>query len=213
MKNLFLTFIKVFLLISILSLLGCNAQTTAAPTVDPQIYASTVSAAKTEAVQSVYLTLTQAATPTQLPTNTPQSTQTSTMTSVPTLTPSKVFTGTSASTITPTQGAFQCSITKLVPKYGTTLASGTDFDLAVTLENTGTEKWSKGNIDFEYINGAKLQKSVDAIDLPSDVASGDSIDLVIDMKAGSETGSRNTTWGLARSSTSFCLVNVHINVR
>ena len=69
MKNLSSTIMKIFLLIALLTLLGCNAQATATPTiaapttvptVDPQIFASTVSAARTEAVQTVYVQLTQA---------------------------------------------------------------------------------------------------------------------------------------------------------
>src|ERR1035437_9820691 len=60
MKNLPSTIVKIFLLLSFLSMLGCNAlapatptttaTSTTAPTVDPLILTSTVSAAKTESV-------------------------------------------------------------------------------------------------------------------------------------------------------------------
>ena len=146
MKNLSSILIKIFLSIALLSLLGCNAQATAtptiaAPTVDPQVFASTVSAAKTEAVQTVYVQLTQAATPTQPPTNTPQPTETTTMTPVPpTLVPTKVIVLAWTSTVLPTQGAYQCSITSLAPKSGESLTKDSDFDLAVTLKNIGTEE-------------------------------------------------------------------------
>ena len=219
MEILYLTIIKIFLSISLLSLLGCNAQATAAPTiaaptVDPQVFASTVSAAKTEAVQTVYAQLTQAATPTQPPTNTPTPTETSTMTPVPpTLVPTKVIVLAWTSTVSPTQGAYQCSITSLAPKSGETLAKESDFDLAVTLKNIGTEEWSTDNVDFKYLSGAKFQKRVDALDLPSNVAPGDSIDLIVDMTANTGTGVHDAAWGLALSSTPFCTVNIHVNIK
>ena len=207
MKNLYSTAINLFLLFSLLTLLGCNAQPTEAPTVDPMVIATTVSAAKTNSVQTVDVGLTQAATATQLPTNTPQPTDIPSYTPVPpTLIPTLV------STVIPTQGAFQCSITSLNPKSGMNLANGTSFDLAVTLANTGSEKWSKDNVDFKYLNGAKFQTKVDSIDLPADVSPGNSINLVIDMTAKTGTGVQNATWELVNSTTPFCTVNIHVYV-
>lgn len=223
MKNLSSTIMKIFLLIALLTLLGCNAQATATPTiaapttvptVDPQIFASTVSAARTEAVQTVYEQLTQAVTSTPLPTDTPQPTDTATMTPVPpTLTPTKIIVYAPTFTVVPTQGAYQCSISNLSPAYGDSLTSGADFDLAVTLDNIGTKEWSTDNIDFKYLSGAKFQKKVDGIDLPSNVDPGDSIHLVIDMTATTGTGVQNASWGLVFGSTPFCVVNIQVNVK
>jgi hypothetical protein len=214
LKKLSLIAIKTFLLISLLSLLGCNAQPTPLPTVDPQIFASTLSAAKTEAVQSVYTQLTLAVTPTPPPTNTPLPTETMTMTPVPpTQVPTKVIIVTAAPTLVPTQGAYQCSITNLQPNIGANLPNGSDFDLSVTVKNIGTQNWSRNGVDFEYLSGAKFQSKTSAIDLPSDVGPGNSITLVIDMNAKTGTGSQTTTWGLVQASSTFCTVDVQVNVQ
>jgi hypothetical protein len=222
MKNLSSIVIKIFLFITLMSLLGCNAQASAVATVDPQVYVNTVSAAKTEAVQSAYLQLTQtaaarpSATFTQMPTNTPEATKTATMTmtAVPaTLVPTRMITLTQAPTVEPTQGAYQCSITRLEPKSGAALTKGTDFDLSVTLKNIGTEKWLGDTVDFKYLSGTKFQKKVDALDLPADVEPGNSIELVIDMVAPNKTETLGASWGLVRSSASFCTVNISVNVK
>jgi hypothetical protein len=214
LKNPSFTILKIVLLISLLSLLGCNAQPTAVPTVDPKIFANTVSAARTEAVQTVYAMLTQSVTLTQTPTNTPMPTETMTITPVPpTLVPTRTIAATQAPTAVPTQGAYQCSITTLSPQSGASLSNGADFDLSVTFKNIGTEKWSRDTIDFKYLSGAKFQKSADLIDLPADVAPGDSIKLIVDMTAKTGTGVQNTTWGLVHESATFCSVGVNVNVK
>ncbi len=199
MKNLLSTVTKIFLLLSVLSLVGCNALATAAPTLaasptaaptqDPLILASTVSAARTEAVATAYAQLTEAVTATPLPSDTPPATETSTFTPVPpTPTATRTLAPLWTATVIATQGAYQCSITSLSPKSGESVTKGDDFDLAVTLKNTGTEDWSTDNVDFRYLSGTKFQKKVNAIDLPSNVDTGDSIDLVVDMTAGTDTG-------------------------
>ena len=222
MKNLPSTIAKIFLLISFISMLGCNAlapaaptttaSPTTAPTVDPLIFASTVSAARTESVATAYAQLTQAVTATPLPSDTPQATDTSTMTPVPP-TPTATKTYLPLFTLTPTQGAYQCSITSLNPTSGASLTMGSDFDLNVTLKNTGTENWSTDNIDFKYLSGSKFQKKVDAINLPSNVDVGDSINLVVDMLANTDTGEHDASWGLVDGSTVFCTVNIRVNVK
>jgi len=224
MKNLPSTVLKIFLLLSCLSLLGCNAlatvapttaaSPTTAPTVDPQILASTVSAAKTDAVATAYAQLTQAVTATPLPSDTPQATETPTITPVtPTLTATRTLAPLWTATVLATQADYECSITSLAPKSGESITKGSDFDLAVTLKNTGTEKWSTDNIDFRYLSGSKFQKKVDAIDLPSNVDTGDSIDLVVDMTANTDTGTHDASWGLVNGSTTFCTVNISVKVK
>jgi len=224
MKNIPSTVLKIFLLLSCLSLVGCNALATATPTlaatattvptVDPQIFASTVSAARTESVATAYAQLTESVTATPLPSDTAPATETPTFTPVP---PTPTATRTLAPlwtvTVIATQSDYQCSITSQSPKSGESLTKDSDFDLAVTLKNTGTEKWSTDNVDFRYLSGAKFQKKVNAIDLPSNVDTGDSIDLVVDMKASTDTGTHDASWGLVNGSTTFCTVNIHVNVK
>jgi hypothetical protein len=224
MKTLTSVILKIFLLISCLSLLGCNALATATPTItaspsaiateDPQIIASTVSAAKTEAVGTAFAQLTQAVTATPLPSDTSQATETPTFTPVPpTPTATRTLAPLWTATVLATQGAYQCSITSLSPKSGESVTKGNDFDLAVTLKNTGTHDWSTDNIDFKYLSGTKFQKKVDAIDLPSNVDTGDSIDLVVDMVANTDTGTHSASWGLVNGSTTFCTVDISVKVK
>jgi len=225
MKNLSSTILKLFLLLTCLTLVGCNALATAAPalaassttvpTEDPQIFASTVSAARTESVATAYAQLTESVTATPLPSDTAPATETPTFTPVP---PTSTATRTlaplwTATVVVATQSDYQCSITSQSPKSGESLTKGNDFDLAVTLKNTGTQNWSTDNIDFRYLSGTKFQKKVNAIDLPSNVDTGDSIDLVVDMVAGSDTGTHDASWGLVNGSTTFCTVNIHVNVK
>jgi hypothetical protein len=226
MKNLSSTIISIFLLISLFALLGCNAPLTAAPTStaaptntvapteDPQILASTISAARTEAVATAYAQLTEDVTLTPPATDTPQATETTAPTPIPpSLTPTRIIVLAPTFTVVPTQGKYQCSITSLEPKYGATLNAEDDFDLAVTLKNIGTEDWSSNDIDFRYISGEKFQKKVDALDLQEDVDTGDSVDLVVDMTAPSDTGVKNATWGLVFGSTNFCPVTIHVTIK
>ncbi len=224
MKNLLSTLVKIFLLLSLLSLMGCNALGTAVPTltaspttpptVDPQIFASTVSAARTESVGTAFAQLTEAVTATPLPSDTPQPTETSTATPVPpTPTSTRVIVYAPTFTLTPTQTDYQCSITSLSPKSGESITKDADFDLAVTLKNTGTKEWSTDNVDFRYLSGTKFQKKVNAIDLPANVDTGDSIDLVVDMVASTDTGTHEASWGLVNGSTTFCTVNISVKVK
>jgi len=225
MKNLPFTVLKIFLLLTCLSLVGCNALATVAPviaapptavpTVDPQIFANTVSAASTQAVATAYAQLTQSVTVTPLPSDTAQATDTPTFTPVP---PTPTVTRTyaplwTATVVEATQSAYECSITSLAPKSGDSITKDTDFDLAVTLKNTGTSNWSTDNIDFKYLSGTKFQKKVDAIDLPSNVDTGDSIDLVVDMVASTDTGTHEASWGLVNGSATFCTVNFSVKVK
>jgi hypothetical protein len=216
----------LFLLVTIIALAGCSPATGAlsTPTLDPQVFASTVAAIQTKAAQSVYAQLTQSAalTPSATlpppPTDTPQDTDTPLPTVAPTFAPipataTLAIPPTQRPTASPTQGAYQCAITALKPASGTSLTKGNDFDLNVTFKNIGSETWDDNSVDFAYLNGAKFQKKVDAFDLPANVDPGDSINLIVDMVANTETGTQNATWGLVHSGSSFCSVGIRVIVK
>jgi hypothetical protein len=226
MKKSIPTIKTIFLLAAIITLAGCSPLTgvPGTPTFDSQVFASTVAAVQTEAVQSVYTQLTQSAalTPSATlpppPTDTPRATNTSLPTVAPTIAPilptaTMAISPTQFPTATPTQGAYQCSITALNPPGGTSFTKGIDFDLNVTLKNIGSKTWDHNNIDFMYLSGAKFQKKVDALDLPEDVDPGDSINLIVDMVANTDTGTQNATWGLVRSGSTFCFVGIRVIVK
>jgi hypothetical protein len=229
MKRLYSRFARAYLLVSLFYLTGCSALTSPGftPTIDPQAVAGTVSAVQTAAVQTVFAQFTQSAeltpsaTLTPQPSSTPQETNTllPTNTLQPSTTPSSTpVTPTPTrtyipATAVPTQGAYQCSITSLSPTSGTTLTDGVDFDLNVTLTNTGTKTWSHTSVDFQYLSGAKFQKRVDAIDLTKDIDPGKSVKLIVDMLANTGTGTQSALWSLVRSGLNFCQVNVRVIVQ
>jgi hypothetical protein len=216
----------IFLLAAILALAGCSLLTgeTSTPTVDSQVFASTVAAVQTEAIQSVYTQLTQSAalTPSATlppsPTDTPQATDTLLPVIEPSNTPipataTKAIPATQFPTATPTQSAYQCSITALKPTNGTSVTKGSDFDLNVTLKNIGSETWDRNDIDFRYLSGAEFQKRGDVLDLPVSVDPDDSINLIVDMVADTDTGTQTATWGLVRSGSTFCSVGIRVIVK
>jgi hypothetical protein len=214
---------QALLLLAVLFLASCSSPLgapPATPTVDAQAITSTVAAVQTEAVQTAYdeLTQTAAAAPTDTPTPQPTDTPLPTETPVPTLAPvlpTATFAPppTQKPTSSPTQGAYQCSITSLSPAAGTSITKGSDFDLNVTLKNVGTSKWDDNNIDFKYISGSEFQKKTDAVDLSTTVAPDDTVNLIVDMVANTDTGTHSATWGLVQSGASFCNVTISINVK
>lgn len=233
-KNHFLK--KIFSLVILFLVVGCNLPTAALATDVPETpegedssdIASTISAAQTQAVEMAFLSLTQtsasyqAATVTLRPSSTSNASATpiASFTPPPTITPPPPITNTpvqaaapivivtSAPSLTPTKSAYQCKITSLSPSYNQRLTRGVDFDLRVTLENTGTETWESGDMDFKYISGAQFQTYVDILDLKVDVNPGDDVSFLVDMAATTSTGSQSARWRLGN----FCTVYIGIYV-
>jgi len=227
---------SLFLIVSFVALSGCTIPSANAemPTVDADAVQKTVAAIQTQSVNAAYQQLTQsalltpAATNTTIPTNTvepsatptntevpPTSTSTNTpivntSTPIPTLTKAVVIVVPSS---TPTQGAYQCSVTSVNPTWNLKVDKGVDFDLKVTFKNIGTKMWDDGDVDFKYISGAKFQKRVDVADLTDDVDPGDKITMAVDMLANTDKGYQSATWALTRSGTEFCWVTIRINVQ
>jgi hypothetical protein len=225
---------KIFPLLLIVFIMGCNLPTTLLPTATPLAneessnIAATLSAAQTQAVELAFLSLTQtsisyqAATVTLRPTSTSNVTNTpvASFTPPPTITPPPPVTNTpvqpavpivvvtSAPSQTPTKSAYQCKITSISPSYNQHLTRGVDFDFRVTLKNTGTEAWEGGNNDFKYISGAQFQTGFDTFDLKNDVDPGDEVSFVVDMAATTGTGSQSARWRLG----DFCTVYLGVYV-
>lgn len=210
------------LLAGVLVLSACVPATPVVPTIDANAVKSTVEAAQTQAVQKAWADLTSTAIanptatiePTQVQTNTSMPTATAMNTLVPVL-PTRVIVTLAPTKILPTStpSAYSCSITASSPAANKIMPPGNDFDGRWTLKNTGTKTWSSSQMDFAYVSGTKLQKLHDVIDLPSDVAPGASIELIIDMKAPTTIGSYAATWSLRINSTNICPVSVSIRVQ
>lgn len=106
-----------------------------------------------------------------------------------------------------------CQIVSVSPPYNTSYTAGADFDSKWTLKNIGSATWSKNSIDYRYLSGTKMYKHNSAYDLSADVASGSSVDIIVDSIAPSSAGTYTMTWGLAQGGTTLCTMSVTIRVK
>jgi hypothetical protein len=208
-------------LIAVVIMAGCNlgpavSSPTAAATEDLR---PTFNEIGTQAAQTIVAGLTLNAptiTPT-VPTSTPLPTETATATSTrmpPTRTPTRTpipWTATPAYTATPL--GYACSITSSSPAANTSYTSGQDFDGVWEVKNTGTVTWSQHAVDIKYLSGTKFQAYADLFDLSSDVASGASYKIIIDMFAPKDPGTYQATWGVVQSDLTICTLTVSITVK
>uniref|UniRef100_A0A7C4KFA6 Nbr1 FW domain-containing protein n=1 Tax=Anaerolinea thermolimosa TaxID=229919 RepID=A0A7C4KFA6_9CHLR len=195
--------------------------------VSTQDVALTLDAARTQAAQTVAAEIASRATATPLPptaTLAPTATELPSPTALPTFTPSNTppppptatntfipFTPTNTATSTPTD--YSCSVTFVSPATGTTFSPRTDFDAKWTLKNTGTQTWLVSEIDYKYLSGDKMHKYNDLYDLPKEVKSGESVDIIVDMLSPEKAGSYKAVWGLVRGSRTICEFSVNITVK
>jgi hypothetical protein len=176
---------------------------------------STVAAAQTEAVQSVYQTLTQGAalTPSATPpalTDTVQPTSKSKTQLAPTAT--KKFAATKKPS--PTVNPYHCFITTVSPLSGSSITKGKNFDFKVTFRNDGSETWTPSTVDFTYLSGPKFQKSSSTIKLSKDILPGQSVKLQVDMTANSARGTQAINWALEQGNgIYFCYVGITLTVK
>ena len=224
MHKLFSAIGRIFLLSALMALAGCNLPAVGLPPVSTptsNVFNGTVAAARTEAVQSVYQTLTQAAlTPSAtlppLTATVPPAGLNSQTPIAPTPTGTKKATATKkpAPSPTATANAYKCFITSLSPTSGTSITSGKNFDLKVTFRNDGTATWKPGTVDFTYLSGPKFQKTSSTIHLTKDVLPGQSVKLLVDMAATSAKGTQNINWALEQSTGAyFCYVGVTVRIK
>lgn len=197
------------------------------PTADPNavgtFIAQTANAAATQTVAAQPTsTLTPSITPTRN-TETPSPTATSTVIfvlSTPTLQVIPTFTfissgggGSGGSGGSGTSSAnFSCQIVSVSPANGSTMDPRNDFDAVWRVRNNGQRNWDRNSIDFIYDSGEKIHK-VAGYDLSSNVRTGDTTDLGVDMVAPRDPGTYSTTWTLRVGDNEFCKMNLTIVVR
>lgn len=218
-KSKYLSIVLLILATVVASACGIAAPQ-AQPTVDPQIFQSTLNAASTQALETIVAQFTataQAQPPTAQPTLvvfTPTSEPTATATLVPpTQTPLPTATpipATATSTRTPTPSPLECRIVSQSPALGARMDTGYDFDQSWVLRNSGTQNWETGNIDIKYKSGDKLQKFGDVFDLSKMVKPGEEITITIDMLAPNTAGTYKAVWNLVQGSIVVCTMNVNI---
>lgn len=213
------------------ALTACS--TPVAPTQAPTVNVEpTLNAARTEAAATVAAAIGQKATEAQpAATATTEAPLVATATAEPTATPlppantpttaPAPATATSAPTTKPTSAVvvtlapveFGCKITASSTTGDSSKAPDSDFDAKWTIKNTGTSKWESGTIDYKYSSGTKMQQSGDIFDINTAIAVGDTLDIVVDMKAPSTPGNYQSNWAVVRGSTVLCTLPVLITVK
>ena len=197
------------------------------PTADPNavstFIAQTANAAATRTVAAQPTsTLTPSITPTRN-TETPSPTATSTVIfilSTPTQQVIPTFTfissggggGSGGSGGGTSSANFSCQILSVNPANGTTMNPRDDFDAVWRVRNNGQRNWDRNSIDFIYDSGDRIHK-VAGYDLNSNVRTGDTTDLAVDMAAPRDPGTYSTNWTLRVGDNEFCRMSLTIVVR
>lgn len=107
---------------------------------------------------------------------------------------------------------YACTWVKQTPKDYTRMKSRQYFDMAWTVQNSGTRVWHKNATTLKYIAGTKMQSRSNSIGLLDDVGRGEKVKLVVDMIAPKLQGIYSTLWGLTTGNTSFCRLTLTIGV-
>jgi uncharacterized protein YraI len=115
----------------------------------------------------------------------------------------------------PTTGT-GCTVVSQSPTDGTTFTIDTPFTTTWVLKNTGTEKWSHGEVDLRYVgayNNVQLHSGSDLYDLPTDIKPGETYNFSVPMIAPFNTGTYGEMWEVgAGSKKTICQFYVYINV-
>ena len=226
MKKLLSATNTILLLAVLIALAGCNLPVKApiTPTPVSKRLTSTAAAARTQTAQAAIKKPTQIATAapsTTLPPPPIDTTQPTLEMAITEIVPTATVTATTTQTATatqqvtasPTAGAYKCGVTYIYPGSGTELAKGTNFTFKVTFRNDGVATWKKSAVDFRYLSGPKYQTTTDLVKLPKDVATGELVNLAVDMKVNSGSGIQNINWGLANAGALFCYVGISVVIK
>jgi hypothetical protein len=115
----------------------------------------------------------------------------------------------------PAPGSY-CSLVYQDPLPNKVIPAGTDFDGKWTLKNKGAFTWLRTNVDLKFlgsVNG-KFHKTgypeLSAISV--DVATGGTIDIIVDLLAPASSGTYTENWALVQDSTTLCLMSFTIVV-
>jgi hypothetical protein len=216
---------RLLVVLTLVGLLaGCSSPTatvtstvapTAAATIDLQ---PTFNAIKTQSAATIIANLTQnapsatpvtPATATKLPAATTVATATATATPAASSTALPRATATTpviltAWTAVPTQPAYSCIVTGYSPKAGVSYSTSSNFDVQFVIKNTGKTKWLASETQFHYVDGQKMQKFGDTVDLKTDVAPNESYTAIIDMVAPTTAGTYRTSWQLTYGKVFIC---------
>jgi hypothetical protein len=123
-------------------------------------------------------------------------TPTATLFTIPTLTPFVILTPTNrpsggGSGGAPVKADYSCDIIRLRPTAYTKINRGQNFDIKMTVVNSGTRSWYQG-FDLKYAGGKKMTTTTQ-VELPA-MAPGDQYEVMLDATAPTEYGNQTMTW-------------------
>jgi hypothetical protein len=216
-QNLAVRFLAVVLVTALAAgLAGCTTPTaTVVPTVDTQ---PTLIAVRTEAAKTVIADATKNAPPTATPvtptstpaaTSTPLPTATLAVTNTPVPSPTATFI---PWTLTPTLAPYNCVVTESSPALNANYTAGANFDAKWVVKNTGTQTWLAKETDLRYSTGTKMQKTVDGLDMTTNVAPNESYTFLVDMVAPATAGTYEASWIVITGKNTICTLRVKIVV-
>ena len=108
-----------------------------------------------------------------------------------------------------------CTVVSQSPVDGTTFTADTPFTTTWVLKNTGSSKWSHGEVDLRYVgasNNVQMHTGSDLYDLPTDIQPGQTYNFSVSMIAPYTVGTYGETWEVGSGSKTICQFYVYINV-
>jgi hypothetical protein len=181
------------------------------PTLDPNAMSTAI--AGTAAAAASGTALLTPPTWTSIPTIFPSATTAPSATITPTFL-FQVFSPTATITTTATQEPTQnyaCAVISQFPQNGANVPRRSTFEARWTLVNTGFQAWDSSDTDFLFSNGEKLHEE-SAYDLNVTIQPGETVTLVVDMKAPNQKGSYTTVWQVRSGKVRFCSMRLSIDV-
>jgi hypothetical protein len=106
-----------------------------------------------------------------------------------------------------------CVLEAISPPNVATYGVNNDMDIKWTIENTSGSTWTRDAVDYKFLGGTKMYKYNDTYDLPVDVPSGNTIDIIVDTMTPSTPGFYTTTWGIVQESTVLCSMSITLYIK
>ena len=106
---------------------------------------------------------------------------------------------------------FACKLVKTTPLPGTRIAAGKNFNTIWQLTNQGASEWDGNSVDYQYAFGARLHTQP-LYDRPFSVPPGNTVYLVVAMRAPARPGTYSSTWVMHVSTQFFCRLEMKIIV-
>ena len=103
-----------------------------------------------------------------------------------------------------------CSILSTLPSAS--VKPGADLDVIWKVKNTSGQTWESAAVDYIFVSGAALHKKT-SYDLTQTVKNGETVNIVVDMRAPSTTGVYSENWAVVQGGKRYCDLPVTVTVK